>query len=336
MALISNIDNKTLNKYHDLNSKLWDHVDYDYRCSEKTIIPWLEDMRQKNILGNNIMDIGCGAKPISQNLQRLNKLVLVDIGTINIIDADVLSVCYDINELNETQNESTLMFKRKIKDFLGEEVINTIILSNILNYVNYKVVLNQLYQLIHPGSRLVILNRPFKGSYNFVSDYGVNCNIELINTLESANFVIEEMKFWTNPHELIEFNGFAPREINYFKTSMALFQVKYIGEKKYLIQPNAFYYENENYELIKKYNFSAGYKMDKSFVHNFISEILYKEFSHYEFKERCLSYFNWDKTGKIAQVFIDYFDYIVKNKIVPEVPRDLGGLCFDNDFDFDF
>jgi hypothetical protein len=70
------------------------------------------------------------------------------------------------------------------------------------------------------------------------------------------------------------------------------------------------------FKLLDKYNFSFGYFINEDIIHNFISDILYKEFTHYEFSQKCYSYFESDTSGKTAQILIDYFDnLILKNKI---------------------
>jgi hypothetical protein len=77
-------------------------------------------------------------------------------------------------------------------------VVDTMVLSSVLNYINYQEVIGELYSYLRDGGRLVIFNKPNRGGYTHSHLFSPNRppdNYELIHYLENNGFEGEITKF---------------------------------------------------------------------------------------------------------------------------------------------
>jgi len=71
------------------------------------------------------------------------------------------------------------------------EPVDTFLLSEIINYIDYQAVIKSGLKWLKPGGRIVIINEPKRGLEDEFSDKGPINNNEVINFLESLGLVIE-------------------------------------------------------------------------------------------------------------------------------------------------
>ena len=84
---------------------------------------------------------------------------------------------------------------------LGEKIerAGTMILSDTLDYVNFRKVLSGFVTYLKPGGRLIILNLPHRGNQLLFSDQGPKDNRLLYSFLEEHCFEIEHKDFPKRP-----------------------------------------------------------------------------------------------------------------------------------------
>ncbi|MFH1586559.1 MAG: hypothetical protein ABID38_01740 [Candidatus Diapherotrites archaeon] len=94
-----------------------------------------------------------------------------------------------------------------IAEFLGLDPkkkaapVDSILFSDILNYIDFRTVVSSLSKYLKPGGRIIILNKPGRGISERFSERGVKENSELIEFLDNKNgFEIEHL----TPHHNAE------------------------------------------------------------------------------------------------------------------------------------
>ncbi|MCP8312191.1 MAG: hypothetical protein L6M37_04485 [Candidatus Methylarchaceae archaeon HK02M1] len=149
-----------------------------------------------------IADLGCGHRPKSDILNIILKpkyRILLDIGLPKEKDGEIIgNSLYVKADMEELLKEKGYDHKRRIAKFIGlgdvsperierelEEKIDIALFSDVLNYVDYKLVLDGIHRYIAKGGRVIILNKPRRGYGEFFSDKGVKSNWKLIDYLES-------------------------------------------------------------------------------------------------------------------------------------------------------
>lgn len=183
--------------YDDLSnkwSKYWG-FGYSWPLKEKKYKPYLIHLEKKKLIGPIIFDIGCGAHPISDCLSNKNKIILIDIVGDEGIEKNKIRINYDINKLSDLKCPETRSLYLKIKKLLDHNKISgnidTIILSDVLNYIEHKKVLPELYKLLTNNGRLIIFNNLFRTiSPILLSGNRVSSNFKLINYLKNMGFFI--------------------------------------------------------------------------------------------------------------------------------------------------
>ncbi|MCP8305476.1 MAG: hypothetical protein H3Z50_08455 [archaeon] len=149
-----------------------------------------------------IADFGCGHRPKSDILNRILRpkyRILLDIGLPQEKDGEIRgNSLYVKADMEELLKERCYEQKRRIAKFIGlgdvsperierelEGKIDIALFSDVLNYVDYKLVLDGIGRYIAKGGRMAILNKPGRGYEEFFSDKGVKSNQELIEYIES-------------------------------------------------------------------------------------------------------------------------------------------------------
>ncbi|MGQ0644005.1 MAG: hypothetical protein ACT4O3_00740, partial [Elusimicrobiota bacterium] len=153
----------------------------------------LRELDDRNEIGSLVLDLGSGETPVSQALAPKpgRAVVGVDAGlsrpAIYREDASLptLLIEGDIQDLDSTFR------RRPVRGFLrrhvGDETASfqTIILSDILNYVDYRRVLQDVRSRLSPGGRLVIMNMAVTGVRPLLHEQGVKSNAALAAFLQS-------------------------------------------------------------------------------------------------------------------------------------------------------
>jgi SAM-dependent methyltransferase len=156
-------------------------------------------------LGNVIIDVGSGALPVTQLLASRpgRKRVCVDIAADNGGSFDELRVRLDAEKVGQFEAVS---FRKAIlrvcrlleidpKRDKKAERADTIVVSDTLNYVDFRNVLSGFAKYLKPDGRIIVLNLPYRGNSSLFSDKGLKDNRQLYALLEEHHFEIELKEF---------------------------------------------------------------------------------------------------------------------------------------------
>ena len=174
---------------------------YDPETKRNLLEPIFEELESAGKIGNVVVDVGSGAHPITKLLSSkpARKIIAVDIVGENGEMFDRRQIKFDAEKIDA---HGTLSYKKallRVSRFLGvnpraetnKEHADTIIFSEILNYVDYQRVLGGFSKYLKPGGRLIVINRPGRGIWQFFHERGVKNNKDLFNFLEDHNFDVE-------------------------------------------------------------------------------------------------------------------------------------------------
>jgi len=77
--------------------------------------------------------------------------------------------------------------------------VDTIVVSDTLNYVDFRKVLSACAKYLKPNGRVIVLNLPYRGNSSLFSEKGLKDNRELYTFLEEHHFEIEHKAFPKRP-----------------------------------------------------------------------------------------------------------------------------------------
>jgi len=182
---------------------------YDLSTKRGHLVPLLRKLDSLGKLGKVIVDVGSGSTMVSDGAGRKipaiytprgKKLIRVDLATPHESRrvGDVLELQADIEH---TTVDSTKQRKKLVglARFLGldprskAEVVDSIVMSDILNYVDFRRTIQGLSKYLKNNGRIVILNKPERGHKKSFSEHGVKRNGELTNFLRRNGFEIEHL-----------------------------------------------------------------------------------------------------------------------------------------------
>ena len=156
-----------------------------------------------------IVDDGSGASPVTRLLKAKpgRKWVCVDIAADNSRLPDELRIRLDAEKIGQF---GTLSFRKallRVCEFLGidpqaeakTERADTIVFSDMLNYVDFRKVLHEFAKYLKPGGRIIVFNLPNRGNGLLFSDNGLKDNRQLYAFLEEHHFEIEHKAFPKRP-----------------------------------------------------------------------------------------------------------------------------------------
>jgi SAM-dependent methyltransferase len=156
-------------------------------------------------IGSLIVDVGSGALPVTQLLKAMpaRKRICVDIAADNIALPDVLRLRLDAEEVGAWERLSFRKAMVRAGAFLGidpgrsadPEYADTIVFSDILNYVDFRKVLHGFAKYLKPDGRIIISNLPFRGNRSLFSANGLKDNFQLYAFLAEHDFEIEHKAF---------------------------------------------------------------------------------------------------------------------------------------------
>ncbi len=172
----------------------------EYRTNGKApeiLKNYLDNFLLEGKVGQNILDIGCGAYPISNNFVDPNrKQILVDIAGGHWKSERVLKLEIDIGDLLIKQIERK-RFLDSVRDFFGStwsKVVDTCIMGHILNYVDYRALIPFVSELLAEKGRLLVVNNPKYFSPEApLRKPRLKSNLEIVNAIEETTLTIEEI-----------------------------------------------------------------------------------------------------------------------------------------------
>ena len=158
----------------------------------------LQELERQGKIGRLILDVGSGPVPVSSTLFYSGKHVVigVDIALRKPVyrwplPSPILLVKGDVQHLDQALRQP------EVEDFMakahGEEAaaFDFVVLSDILNYVDYRQVLRDVVKLMHSGARLVLVNMAGAGETRRFSDKGIKSNADLVDYVKELGLEIE-------------------------------------------------------------------------------------------------------------------------------------------------
>ncbi len=164
-----------------------------------------------DILGRTLIDVGCGIKSVIDHLpSHRHKKVFVDLSSgiyqRNPSSSHDTYIRMDLHRLTENNHRDFKRFMKKLYTFLGEErgnrassglfhklgFVDSIVYSDILNYIDYRNVMRALYKNLRSGGRKIIFNKINMGFQHLLSPSRPKSNWELLCFLQhDLRMVIE-------------------------------------------------------------------------------------------------------------------------------------------------
>jgi hypothetical protein len=182
---------------------------YAPELKQRLLKPVLDDLENEGKLGNLIVDIGSGAHPVARLLATRpgRKRICVDIAADNGESVDELRLRLDAEKIGQLDRLSFRKALLRVCVFLkldlrtGTEIqrADTMLISDTLNYVDFRKVLSGLASYLKPNGRIIILNLPYRGNQSLFSDLGLKDNRQLYPVLEEHGFEIEHKLFPKRP-----------------------------------------------------------------------------------------------------------------------------------------
>ena len=182
---------------------------YAPELKQRLLKPVLDDLEKEGRVGNLIVDIGSGAHPVSRLLaaQPGRKRVCIDIAADNGESIDELRLRLDAEKIGQPNRLSFCKALLRVCVFLKIDLrkdteiqrVDTVLIADTLNYVDFRKVLSGLTSYVKPRGRIIILNLPYRGNQSLFSDLGLKDNRQLYPVLEEEGFEIEQKLFPKRP-----------------------------------------------------------------------------------------------------------------------------------------
>jgi SAM-dependent methyltransferase len=182
---------------------------YGPELKQRLLKPVFGRLETEEKIGNLIIDVGSGASPVTQLLEAKpgRKRICVDIAADDVGSSDELRVRLDAEKVGQF---GTLSFRKAIlracalleinpKTEAKTESADTIVVSDTLNYVDFRKVLHGFAKYLKPDGRIIVLNFPDRGNRLLFSDKGLKDNRQLYAFLKEHNFEIEYKAFPKRP-----------------------------------------------------------------------------------------------------------------------------------------
>jgi SAM-dependent methyltransferase len=181
--------------------------EYGLGIKERALKPVFEKLESEGKIGDLIVDVGSGARPVTRFIKPAagRKRILVDVAADNEISGDEQRIRLDVEKVGEFRSLAFLKAAARARKFLdlapgtGPERADTMIFTDILNYVDFRKVLGAFACYLKPGGRLIIMNLPMRGNESLFSDQGLKDNTDLCEWLQAGCFEIEHKAFPYRP-----------------------------------------------------------------------------------------------------------------------------------------
>jgi SAM-dependent methyltransferase len=176
---------------------------YGLELKEWLLKPVFEKLEEEGKIGDLIVDVGSGARPVTRFLKAREgrKRILVDVAAEHGGSQDEQRIRMDAEKVGE---RGALSYRRglvKVCRFLDIEPnaertgADMVVFSDLLNYVDFRKVVGEFAGFLKNGGRMVIVNLPMRGNQALFSEKGLKDNRELCAFLEGRGFEIEHKAF---------------------------------------------------------------------------------------------------------------------------------------------
>jgi hypothetical protein len=176
---------------------------YGIELKEFLVKPLFESLETQGKIGDLIVDVGSGARPVTRFIQSRSgrKRILVDVAADNGKSQDEQRIRLNAEKIDAPR---TLSFRKallRVCRFLeiapGSAVrrADIMVFADVLNYVDFRKVLRGFSSYLRRGGRLVIVNLPMRGNQALFSEKGLKDNRQLYQFLEEERFEIEQKSF---------------------------------------------------------------------------------------------------------------------------------------------
>jgi len=182
---------------------------YSPELKKRLFGPILAQLDREGKIGDLVVDIGSGARPVSGFLTATpgRKFIFIDrAGNNRRVSESQYLRC---NAESVTRPESLSYQKTLVRvcRFLGRdpampaapELATTLLFSDILNYVDFRTVIGGFSKFLKPDGRIIIANLPTRGIEEEFSANGLKRNEDLYCFLEEQNLEIEFKDFPCRP-----------------------------------------------------------------------------------------------------------------------------------------
>ncbi|HEY4519555.1 MAG TPA: class I SAM-dependent methyltransferase [Candidatus Paceibacterota bacterium] len=201
--------------------RFWEQVggasDYDAEWKKKILKHVSKILRKQNIsIGNTVLDLGSGPKPISQYIvPKESKVLYVDFNAPieGHAHAQHLHINRDIRDVLDQKSTAAIRSRVRAAKFLGidahnsqPEQVDTAIVSDVLNYIPAEETLRQVYNHLKKGGIMIILNKPdrtFAYSEHALHPKGAKSNEELTRFCKESLGMLPFYVETTKEHYLI-------------------------------------------------------------------------------------------------------------------------------------
>ncbi len=178
---------------------------YGLELKQWLLKPVFEEMERAGKVGDLIVDIGSGARPVTRFLEERpgRKRICVDMAADNSETGDEQRIRLDVEKVGELGALSFRKAMLRARRFLGvvpgaegnAAGADIMVFSDLLNYVDFRKVLRRFADYLKAGGRIVIVNLPMRGNRSLFSEKGLKDNRELYAFLEEQGFEIEHKGF---------------------------------------------------------------------------------------------------------------------------------------------
>jgi SAM-dependent methyltransferase len=182
---------------------------YAPELKQRLLKPVFDELERQGKVGDLVIDIGSGARPVSRLFAAKpgRKRVCVDIAADDGESVDELRLRLDAEKVGEFERLSFRKAWLRASAFLGinprkdqaTERADAIVISDTLNYVDFRTVLSGFAKFLKPDGQLIILNLPYRGNQSLFSERGLKDNRQLFAFLEERHFEIEHKAFPKRP-----------------------------------------------------------------------------------------------------------------------------------------
>jgi ubiquinone/menaquinone biosynthesis C-methylase UbiE len=182
---------------------------YAPELKRQLLKPVFENLEAEEKIGNLIIDLGSGASPVTRllSVKAGRKRICVDIAADNAGSVDELRLRLDAEKVGEF---ATLGFRKALlracafldlnaRENQLTERADMLVISDTLNYVDFRKVLSGFNRYLKPEGRVLLLNLPHRGNRSLFSPQGLKDNRLLYSFLEEHQFEIEYKAFPKRP-----------------------------------------------------------------------------------------------------------------------------------------
>ena len=182
---------------------------YGPHLKQQLLSPVFDRLETEDKIGDLIVDVGSGAAPVTQLLETrpTRKRICVDLAADNVASLDAFRIRLDAEKVGQF---GALSFRKaifRVCAFLeinprtdgNTEYADTIVFSDLLNYVDFEKVLSGFANFLKPAGRIIVVNSPIRGNRSLFSAKGLRDNRQLYEFLEGHHFKIEQKVFPKRP-----------------------------------------------------------------------------------------------------------------------------------------